>query len=157
MDRKAVAAAALAVLVVVVAGCTSPENAGPDETLGKTPTTEEGVSVAPHSLQLSAGEFESFEYWDKTINVSYRKENSINKVVVQMAGESKTISKEKSDSPEVVNWAWGNFSFGVKPLTWKNRDGQMVPFCEETWNTSNISFEVRYTGPQPSGEGGAMR
>lgn len=105
------------------------------------------VSPTPKSFFIKVGEENSFTYWNHNISVNYLSANPQRVVVKVDENVIKDINKSIDDFPRGVYWNSDNLRFELKPVIWRvNEEGKKIPYYEETWNTTELLFEVRYTG-----------
>jgi len=101
----------------------------------------------PYGIFIKERETAVFNYWNHSFSIEYVSANP-QRVVVLMDNEIiKEIVKDVNDSPRGVYWSYDGFNFELKPVVRKvNEEGRAIPYYEETWNTTELYFEVRASG-----------
>ena len=124
------------VIALITSACVQKSNEPTNE-----PTT---VPAAPHVLFIRVGNASSFNYWGHNFKIEYFSANP-QQVTIWMDGEIiRKIVKNVTDPPEGVYWKYNGFYFELKPVVRKkNPEGRVIPYYEETWNTSELCFVVR--------------
>ena len=158
-NRFIVATAIVIILSISATGCFSePGNVAKNETpAASLSPSEQPVPPAPYQFYIKTGQLEQFTYWGHTIAVNYSSSYPTQIVKVAVDGSEKVIQKELTESPNGIDWKEGNLSFTLKPVVWKIREGQNVPFYESTWNTSEVYFVVGILLPPSEVIGGPNR
>lgn len=101
---------------------------------------------APKTLSLHPGQTEGFVFWKHNITVNYLSSSPEHLLEAEVDGDVKTISIEPTSECTadhcVYNWTSKDLTFIVKPITWViNEYGDKV-WSFETWNTTELYFEV---------------
>ena len=128
-------------LIVLIIGCVQKPGIVPtNQTPGKI--QGEDIPPAPKQLYISEGQSEQFTYWNHNITIDYISSYPMQTIEITIDGIEKKIVKEISGSPGGVYWNEENLSFSLRPVAWETRDGKRIPFYEQSWNTTELYFEV---------------
>jgi len=109
------------------------------------------VLPAPKGFFIKEGEDINFTYWDYDISINYLSADP-QQVLVKVDGKViKEINKSIDDFPRGVYWKFEDLRFELKPVIWRiNEEDRNLPYFEETWNTTELYFEVCILSPYPS-------
>ena len=142
-DKKKVFVISLILIVLIAIGLVYISQKG---VTPEVPT----LPPAPYVSYIKVGENLSFTYWGYNISINYLSANP-HYVEIKVNGKViKEINKSIDDSPRGVYWSFKDLIFELKPVIWKiNIEGRKIPYYEETWNTTELLFEVQYAGKVP--------
>ena len=109
------------------------------------------IPPAPEGFFIEEGQDINFTYWDHNISINYLSADP-QRVLVKVNGKViNEINKSIDDSPRGVYWKFEDLRFELKPVIWRiNEEGRNLPYFEETWNTTELYFEVCILSPYPS-------
>lgn len=130
-------------LAILLAGCveTQKEPANP-----KTPSG--AVPPAPKQLYLHPDSTEKFNFWGHDVSVNYILLESNHNIEITIDGKKETIIK--SITEQCIDCAYsnkeGNISYIIRPVTWKTGEAGEKVWSFDTWNTSELYFEMVIEG-----------
>jgi hypothetical protein len=113
-----------------------------------TPSHYVTVPPAPKQIYLYPGATESFNFWGHEVLIKYTIQNSNHSVEITIDGNKEIFTKSINEPR--VDCAYdkkvGNLTYIIRPVTWvTNEAGEKVREFD-TWNTSELYFEMVIEG-----------
>lgn len=111
-------------------------------------TPSDIVPPAPKQLYLHPGTTENFNFWGHEVSINYTLQNSNHSVEITIDGNKETFIK--SITEPCVDCAYGkkvdNLTYIIRPVIWKTNEASEKVWSFDTWNTSELYFEMVIEG-----------
>ncbi len=110
----------------------------------KEPTPSVTVPPAPKQIYLHPGAMESFNFWGHDVSINYLLQNSSHIVEITIDDIKETIIKSTTEQCNDCAYSKkaGNITYVIRPVTWKTNEAGEKVWEFDTWNTSEIYFEM---------------
>ena len=100
------------------------------------------VSPAPYMGYLKVGENTTFKYSGKSVKIDFRSENDYSVFTIEVDGTEKMLKVKKDSEGKAISDTISGLHIVIKPVEWEERNGQLVPIYEKSWNSSEVYFEI---------------
>jgi|SRR5665648_60867 len=133
----------LVLLAILFSGCTEIQNESP-------PIVDPSGAVppAPKQIYLYPDTTENFTFWGHDVLINYRLQNSNHNIEITIDGKKETVIKNTTEqcSDCAYSKKVGSVTYLIRPVTWKTNEAGEKVWSFDTWNTSELYFEMNVEG-----------
>lgn len=137
--NKKLTVALIVLLALLLSGCI-------ETTKESTPSVT--VPPAPKQIYLHPDTTENFNFWGHDVLINYALQNSSHNVEITIDGNKETLIK--SINEQCIDCAYGkkvgNLTYVIRPVIWKTNEAGEKVWSFDTWNTSELYFEIVIEG-----------
>jgi len=129
-------------LAIFFSGCIEK----PKESPVGTPSSV--VPPAPKQLYLHPNTTENFNFWGHDVSINYLLQNSNHIIEITIDGNKETIIKSITEPCHDCSYGKkvGNINYVIRPVTWITNEAGEKVWSFDTWNTSELYFEMVIEG-----------
>lgn len=130
-------------LAVLLSGCIEiPKESTP------VGTPSGAVPPAPKQIYLYPDTTENFNFWGHDILINYVLQNSSHNIEITIDGNKETIKQSITEQCNDCAYSKkvGNITYIIRPVTWKTNEAGEKIWSFDTWNTSELYFEMVIEG-----------
>lgn len=129
-------------LAILLSGCVEKKN----QISVVTPSSI--VPQGPKQIYLHPDTIENFNFWGHNVSINYTLQNSSHTIEMTLDGNKETILKSITEPCQdcAYNKKISNVAYVIRPVTWKTNEAGERVWSFDTWNTSELYFEIVIEG-----------
>lgn len=130
-------------LAILLSGCVETPKEPANSVISSS-----AVPLAPKQIYMHPNTTENFIFWGHDILINYVLHNSSHNIEITIDGKKETILKSINEPCHDCNYGkkLGNLTYNIRPVIWKTNEAGEKVWSFDTWNTSELYFEMVIEG-----------